>query len=213
MPVLAGLGLTRERLLLAANAMARVRPVLEDATAALARAAARITPAAECVITRSDYLSAPQEIRLRLMARALTWVGGRDAPPRLDSLIAADADIGRGLAAFTLHGCQVRVRGASLVIRREAARTAPPVPPDAEWDGRWLVRGAGRSGGLVLGALGAAGLSQLPDWRASGHPREALLSTPALWQGTTLISAPLAGRSAGYTACFARDLPWDRNAG
>ena len=50
----------------------------------------------------------------------------------------------------------------------------------------------------MIGALGAAGLAALGDWRATGLAREALLTTPAVWRGGSLVAAPLVRPAAGF---------------
>ena len=67
------------------------------------------------------------------------------------------------------------------------------------WDGRWRVTGPGGAG-LTLRALGAEGLRACKSWRACGISRDALLVSPAVWRGDTLIAAPLAGFAQGYDA-------------
>ena len=67
------------------------------------------------------------------------------------------------------------------------------------WDGRWRLDGP-HAAALVLRALGPEGLPQVPDWRASGRPRAALMATPAVWRGDTLVAAPLAGMRSGWRA-------------
>jgi tRNA(Ile)-lysidine synthase len=115
---------------------------------------------------------------------------------------------GRGL---TLHGCVIRARQGRVVVRREPARAAPPVAVGAAWDGRWeLAEAPAAGGGLVIGALGRAGLADCVDWRASGIARETLLTTPALWRGGRLVAAPFAlgGTPGGFRRISALAPPW-----
>ena len=70
-------------------------------------------------------------------------------------------------------------------------------PTDALWDGRWLLDGP-HDPGLEIRALGEA-VKDTP-WRDTGMPRQSLLATPAVWQGETLIAAPVAGLANGWTA-------------
>lgn len=107
-------------------------------------------------------------------------------------------DTANAAATATLHGCVLRSVTGAVWIMREPAAAGPNVPADAVWDGRWrFLAGTGAdrdpgSGGLTLGALGQAGLRNCGDWRALGVPRQALLTSPALWRGATLVSAPIA---------------------
>jgi len=53
---------------------------------------------------------------------------------------------------------------------------------------------------LRIRALGAEGLRACKTWRDSGISRAALVVSPAIWRGKTLVAAPLAGHGAGWTA-------------
>ena len=189
---LASLGLGPERLAATARAMARARRALEAATAELARTAVAPGIAGDATLDPARLRAAPDEIRLRLLAGTLAWVAGAVWRPRLASLAALDtaitSDTLRG--GITLHGCVLRPHKGRIAIRREPARVAPPVA-SGPWDGRWELDGPPEPG-LTLGALGRAGLDACPDWRATGIPRETLLTTPALWRGSQLVAAPFA---------------------
>jgi tRNA(Ile)-lysidine synthase len=76
-------------------------------------------------------------------------------------------------------------------------------PTDKIWDGRWQLEGP-HEDGLEIAALGEDGLQHCPDWRDTGLPRPSLLSSPAIWEGSALIAAPLAGLSNGWTATLAQ---------
>lgn len=235
------LGLGVERLAETAGAMRRARAALERATADLARTALIVGSAGDAALDLTAIGEAPREIRLRLFAATLGWVSGAPYRPRLGSLEQALEGLGidrpeRGRAgnapAATLHGCLIRRRGATLTVRREPARVAPPVPlAERRWDGRWEWAGesgetagikasekAGEKAGaeaghmdLRIGALGDAGLAECGDWRARGLRREALLSTPALWRGTRLVAAPLARPEpeARFRRISALPPPWE----
>lgn len=192
---LAALGISSERLATTADAMARARRALETATATLARSAVTPGPAGDATLDPAAFMAAPEEIRLRLLAGTLAWVGGAIWRPRLASLAAIEAAIAMGSlrGGMTLHGCVLRPHAGRIAIRREPARVAAPIPAGtAPWDGRWQLVGPPPEPGLTLGALGRAGLDECPDWRATGIPRETLITSPALWRGTRLVEAPFA---------------------
>ena len=203
LPLLAGLGLGPERLAATAAAMARARAALDQATAALARACLSVGTAGDVEIDTAALTEAPAEVALRLLAGTLCWVSGAAYRPRLASsqaALAAIAGTGLGLG-LTLHGCVLRRRALRVAIRREPARAAGRVPlATAAWDGRWrLVEQPERADArIAIGALGAEGLAQVPDWRSSGLVREALLTTPAVWDGGRLVAAPLLQPGAGF---------------
>jgi tRNA(Ile)-lysidine synthase len=143
-------------------------------------------------------------------------------PGALGALIRAvagreHAPSGRALAALaaaprpaTLGGAQLlpagRLAPGRLLLVREAARMAPPVParPGAVWDGRFrLARlpqaavGVGTSArpGVSLGALGAEAARLR---HRSPLPAAVLQSLPALWCDGVLLAVPHLGyRRAG----------------
>lgn len=218
---LAELGLDPERLAATAGRMGEARAALERATAELARGCTVPGRAGDVVLDPGLLGRAPRELQLRLLAGALCWVSGAVYRPRLAALRAtldavAAGRLGQGV---TLHGCVLRptgagVTGAGLAIRREPARVAPPVPlaRGAIWDARWELSGnPPKPAGITIGALGAAGLARVPDWRESGLARESLLTTPALWRDGALIAAPLLRPAPGFG--FARvsalPAPWE----
>jgi tRNA(Ile)-lysidine synthase len=187
---LATLGLAPERLASAAAAMARARAALEAATGALARACLAAGPAGDLTLDPAPWRSAPEEIRLRLLAAALGWVSGAPLRPRLAALTGVAGAIAAGrVTGLTLHGCVLRAKGERVVLRREPERVGQPVPFGAIWDARWSVTGPCE--GAEIAALGTAGLAARPLWRDSGLAREALLTTPGVWRDGALRAAPI----------------------
>ncbi|WP_112321634.1 tRNA lysidine(34) synthetase TilS [Oceanibium sediminis] len=197
LPALEDLGLGVERLAGTADKLRRARHALERATAEAAARVIRPLPVGALELDRPAYRDCPAEIRLRLLASALCWIGSAPYRPRLKAL----EDIDKGLTspddlpARGLHGCLVQGRGATALITREPAACGPPVRSGAVWDGAWRTGPSGS--GLTVAPLGEAGLRQLPDWREAGLPRAALLPSPAFWRADALIAAPFAMRSEG----------------
>lgn len=206
---LATLGLPPERLASAAAAMARARAALEAATGDLARACLAPGPAGDLTLDPAPWRSAPEEIRLRLLAAALGWVSGAPLRPRLAALtgVAGAIAVG-GMKGLTLHGCVLRAKGERIVLRREPERVGPSVPFGGIWDARWRVTGPGAGAGIA--ALGTAGLAARPHWRDSGLAREALLTTPGVWRDGALIAAPaLDGPPFALRRVFEGPSPWE----
>ncbi len=145
-----------------------------------------------------------EEIGRRILIGALRWVSGEVYPPRSASLVELRSAMAKA-ERHTLHGCLVSREncpqglGSRLRITREfrAVETSRG-PTESLWDGRWRLDGP-HSAGLEIRALGE-GLSNCPEWRDTGLPRTTLLASPAVWRGDTLIAAPLAGLSNGWTA-------------
>lgn len=143
------------------------------------------------------------EIARRLLAATILWMNGADYPPLGAQLLHLQTKLARGEAA-QLGGVRFVLRKGDLWIFREARAAMGPVSLDALWDHRWRLTGPAGLG-LQIAALGAEGLHQCPDWRSHG-PREALIVSPAVWAGKTLVAAPVAGLAGPYRADLAQGL-------
>jgi tRNA(Ile)-lysidine synthase len=107
----------------------------------------------------------------------------------------------------TLWGCRLGLRADEIrIVREPKAVEGHDGATEALWDSRWRLTGPHESG-LRVRALGPDGLRQCRDWRATGHSRAALVVSPAIWADDRLISAPLAGFGAGWTAEIVTDFP------
>lgn len=198
--VLADLGLTAPGLARSAAQLADARRALEATLADFARA--HITEqAGALVVPRTAFAALPPDLQRRLVAAAVRWIGGAPQPPRRAGQLQALAALldGRGT---TLGGVRFRVGPQAIRIVREPRAVGGPVPVGVLWDGRWQVEGPPGE----VRALGAAGLAQVPGWRACGIPRDALVVSPAIWDGARLIAAPLAGFGAQSRATCGRSL-------
>jgi tRNA(Ile)-lysidine synthase len=129
METLAGLGLTRDRLLRSAAHMAAAERTLWRAAAQEAQVSVRQDGAA-LRLDRAllDRIGA-EDTPARLLAAALMWAGGQGHRPRWDALmrLAALARAGR---PATLAGCRVLPEGGWLRIAREARATGAPPATD-----------------------------------------------------------------------------------
>ncbi len=172
-----------------------------------AEAAGRIavaTRAGEVSFEFDAFVQLPYETHLRLAAEAIRWISGGTYRPRLLSLqesLALSFSRPRTLSGTLLRRRSKLSAGARLVIGREprgAARVAA-VPTTALWDGRWRLSGP-HAPDLEVRMLGDAGLALCPDWWDTGLDRTSLLASPAVWRGTALVAAPVAGRPEGWAA-------------
>ena len=197
MPALSVLGLQSARLAEVAQHLAEARVALD----ALADdwAERSLTEVAGTVLIHGDLWRAPLETQRRLLQRVILWIAPAAYSPRggqASNLIQA-------LTAnrpATLAGCRFLSEPNGLRAVREAKAAARRVKASEMWDGRWRITGHLPTG-AELGALGAGGLAQAPDWRAAGLPRAALLASPAVWHHGRLIAAPLAGfQASSYRA-------------
>ncbi len=131
-PMLAELGLDRDRLVATARAMARAAEVLEGAVDAALAAGVEVHPAGWAVARPEVLAGLPAEIRLRLMARLIRMVGGREHAPGLEPLTrATEALIAAGatarVAARTLGGVRLEQRLERIWLSAEPGRGAGPV--------------------------------------------------------------------------------------
>jgi len=196
------LGITAESLAAVARNAAMAREVVEQAAEAAARGAVRFLAGEVTLATRQAH-PMPAELHRRLLRAAIAFVG-HDLP-RQSALDELEGALARGAASHTIGGCLIRPAEGAWHIGREPAAVAHlTCPPGAPWDGRWRLDGPAPQGAETR-ALTATGLSACPRWRETGLPRETLAASPALWQGDTLIAAPLAGLARGFTATPLRD--------
>jgi tRNA(Ile)-lysidine synthase len=192
------LGITVAKLAAVVDHLDMARSALEGATAVAARRL-MAERAGAVVLDWAGFHREPMEIQRRLTLRALRMLSGPGYPPR-------EAELNRILWVLTvggkatLRGMLVAAQAEEAVFRREARAVAGLVArPGEVWDGRWSVEGPWQ-GDEEIRALGAAGLRQCPDWRATGLPRGVLEVTPAVWRGERLVAAPCAGLAAGFVA-------------
>lgn len=193
------LGLSSERLAQTAQRMAEARAVLDAAATDAARHICRFEHG-DFVFDAAGLDALAQETRHRLVARALCEVASKPYRPRLSALRAALSS-----ASATLHGCLLTRTAKELRITREQnAVKGHSAPLDSLWDGRWRAMPPAQTDlppGLTISALGEAGLAQCPDRTGWRLPRRSLLSSPAVWLGSRLIAAPLAGFSTNWRFC------------
>lgn len=194
--VLAGLGIGPATLQGVAINLAAARRALTQASREQAERIAAVH-AGDVVFDRAGLLATQPEIRRRLIVAALRFVSSAAYAPRRDALTDLEAALAKG-RPYTLQGCLVTPRRDTIRFAREFNAVKDEVTPFGKlWDGRWRVTGPGA--GLMIRALGEA-VKDCPDWRESGLPRTSLLASPAVWDASRLVAAPLAGLTEGYSA-------------
>ncbi len=200
---LAPLGISADGLASVAHNLRDARDTLYHYVARAARDNVAVMDG-DLLLDRGGLTDLPAEIARRLLRRCLQWVGGAAYGPRGAAMEAFRKAAAQGRTT-TLQGCLLVPEGDRLRLVREynAVRDLR-VPADAVWDGRWRLTGP-EPEGAEIGALGPEGLAVCPDWRATGRPRVSLLSSPAVWKGTDLLAAPLAGVGNGWRADLLRD--------
>ena len=204
------LGLTRKRLLQTIDHMQAAHKSLQIAAQDFARTTVRQD--AGDLIFHADALDlGSMDAPRRVMAAGFLWVSGNMYRPRFDRLLEIVEQVRKGQTS-TLGGCLLSpMRGGGLRMTREPAATKIYTVPERQndatgaiWDRRWFVEGA-LDQGMTVRALGD-GIRHCPDWREVDIPRTSLLASPSVWSGETLISAPVAGFSSGFTARIVADF-------
>ena len=217
---LSELGLSPDKIALSAGRLARARAALDVAAAAL-QIAARLDlqGGVYASLDVQTFLGAPEEVRLRLLARLITAFGGRSEPARLaklESLLARLA--GPEFRSATLGGAMV-VRGEDEIhVFREAGRSGLPeieLAPgmSAEWDRRFRVMADRElTAPVVVAALGRSGFARLRQQleRAPGSPARSITTIPAcaaatlpaFWQEGTLLAVPALAGEPWFAAAW-----------
>ena len=186
-PDLDALGLTGLRLAKTATRMRYVQEALEFSMRGLWPQVAKID-FTDVLFDREALGRLPREYVERMLAAALNWISGQPHRLRNSALLRCL----RAKKTMTLHGCVLIPQpGNVLRISREFSTVEGLVAQaDALWDGRLSMVSPKNS--YEIRALGPSGLGQCPEWRGSGRPRLAILASPSLWQGETLLAAPMA---------------------
>lgn len=206
MKVLEPLGITTQVLTRVAEQMGQAREALDWYSFLAAREIVMVD-GGDIVISLRRFRTLPNEIARRLIVRSLMWVGGAEYKPRraaVTDLITA----ARAGESCTLGGCIVSCHKADLWISREYNAVRDQVgSPNESWDNRWTLRPPAvqpvvgdNSQNFVVRALGPGGLAMCPDWKETGKSRASLIASPAVWKGDELVSAPLTGKAAGWSA-------------
>jgi tRNA(Ile)-lysidine synthase len=153
---------------------------------------------------RPAFEALQQELQRRILNAGLNWVSGAEYSSRASAVHRVQRAVMTGKHS-TLSGCRIRVTADHIRIMREPKAVATvECPTDQPWDNRWHLTGP-HGTDLTIRALGD-GIRSLPNWRATQLSRDTLVVSPAVWRGDTLIAAPLAGFSAGWTAKIAQSF-------
>lgn len=195
---LPALGISIETLADVAARMSQAKEALHSVTLDVARRIAR-TEMGDVLIEAGAFKELPQDIARRLLLMSMQWISGAEYPPRGNAMTALYEDV---LAArnATLQGCDISLSKGIIRLTREAnaVRDLSAAPGEA-WDGRWQVIGP-ETPKARISALGKNALQHCPDRQTCPLPARSLIATPAVWQGETLLAAPLAGLSNGWEA-------------
>ena len=193
------LGLSTDTLVDVAHNMSKAREALDWQTFIAAQDIARVSFGAVAFDLRR-YRTLPDEIARRMLMRAVMWISGSGYAPRRATVQNAMEAVREG-RTFTMDGCQILHDKDLVWVTRELNALKDNSSEVGEtWDNRWFVDGPEDDPDIQVRALGDEGIAQLDDWRSHKIPRVVLAGTPGVWEGTSLIAAPLAFRSEGWTA-------------
>jgi len=203
------LGLTRKRLLQTIDHMQAAHRSLQIAAQGFARSHVR-QDAGDLIYAKDALDLGSQDAPRRVMAAGFLWVSGNMYRPRFERMLEVVEQVRHGRTA-TLGGCLLSPFHGGLRMTREASATRQHTVPvqmndgtGIMWDRRWFIEGP-VAPGLTVHALGE-GLRECPDWRAVDIPHVSLLASPSVWSGDTLIAAPVAGFTNGWTAQIVADF-------
>jgi tRNA(Ile)-lysidine synthase len=151
----------------------------------------------------SPFLAAPEEIRVRLLARLFARIGGASHRPRLAEVERFSVWLQSGAGqARTLGGCRAKRRRESFIVGRESGRMAKtPItirPGETRlFDDRFKVRLYARKGeSMTLLALGQAKRRSAVK-RPKNLPEFVFRTLPALVAGDEIALVPHIGYSRG----------------
>lgn len=197
---LSPLGIDVETLAQVAANMGKARETLDWYAFMSAREIAHID-GGDVVLDLRGFRILPDEVGRQLIICAIRWITGSDYPPRR----AAVADVLEAIKAgrsITLQGCRVARHKGQIWIFRELNAVKDTVAPVGEiWDRRWRLFGIAGAG-MEIRPLGRDGLGQCETWRETGRPYASLTASPSVWQGDTLVAAPLARHNTQWQAAL-----------
>ncbi len=211
MKALAAAGIARPALALSASRLGRSSEALCGIAAEFLERNFSVTNLGQGRINLEAFLALSPEIALRVLSRALALIGGKEEPPRMIKVERLLDELRAGKREAALGGCLVIAAAGILNFYREPGRIGPAqlvCQPGSSctWDGRFvLTLAAGLSGDFPVAPLGARGWAICRKaLKEQGQTvqvnRLAALTSPALWQGARLVSAPALGFADAETA-------------
>ena len=193
---LAPLGITRVTLAETAARLGSARAALDRLVQELAQKAVHLN-GPDLIVSSEPLMNASEETQQRLFGQAVAWIGQSAYPPRRQATLSALEAACDGQKK-TLNGCLIVPEAGQIRIARElVAVEAVRCASHEVWDGRFALHGPHQAG-YTIAALSEAGLALCETWRETGLPRASLLASPAVWDKSKLVAAPLAGFDEGW---------------
>jgi tRNA(Ile)-lysidine synthase len=187
-----------------ARRMAQARHALEHATSQLEAQITYSVPGVTCTTAREPFTQAPIELRVRLLARALSQCGGIHPPATRAEIEALVERLETAVGVSTLGGCRIDPTRTEIIICREAGRLGlPPIqlqPGETlNWDDRFQVS-------LAPSATQTCDVRTLThdEWPklkkmiplACTLTTPAALTIPSFWVNGELVALPCLGYEA-----------------
>ena len=209
LPLLAETGLSVDKLASAAGKIRDAETALDESTLDILNVAV-VLEAGDAVLDLSKFHASSFERRRRVIMALLRWVGGKAYDPRGTEQWRLLQIVGRvegpKNVTRTLSGVLITRKDDEFVrFSREFNAVKDTQTPCGEiWDNRWALEGP-HAPNLTVRALGEH-IKDVAGWRETGLPRASLMATPAVFDGETLISAPIAGLQNGFNARIVADF-------
>ncbi len=204
-------GLSNQAIALSARRLGRARMALDELAAVSVEQAPdefRVDELGYAEFSWPWLTCLPAEIRLRILSRVVTAIGGALSPVSLSGLEAMTEGIDWTSPAGRTLGGAVFSAGEKpdwIVVTREYGRKTCPLPTlglksghMADWDNRFtLINSIDLGRDFRVSALGREGLAALKAALSHGgaslpaHPAAALMTIPSFWDGEKLAAVPL----------------------
>lgn len=188
-------GLDAGALAASAGRLGRADAAVEHYVARCLETAASIDRSGYATVDGKVFEAAPLEVRLRVLARLIGWVGARPPPPLGAGLEALLAGLERNPAA-TLGGCRVARTKTGLLVSREIRdlETLKLSPGETVlWDGRFTLGLQGARAPVDIRPLGVAGFAaaQTEVAELGSIPPRAGRALPGGFRGSSLAAPPV----------------------
>ncbi|WP_375452259.1 tRNA lysidine(34) synthetase TilS [uncultured Devosia sp.] len=187
MPQLAGLGLDGSMLARFAQRMGEADAAIAQMAEASFATLVSLDGFGAARIDHGQFCALSPAVAVRMLARVLNIVGGRQKPRALGLVERLQGNLAAGelSKAITAHGCVVRTSGGAIVVAREPGRTLPAdalLLPRSElvWDQRFLIRNGSDEAGLTASVADYLPRHRLEDFLGFKvtAPAEAIRTAP-----------------------------------
>lgn len=128
-------------IVLSADRYARAREAAEVACAEWLARHGDLRPSGYLRMNKRAFFRTPDDVRLRILSRAATVIGGKTYPPAIHSVERLDESLERGRSS-TVSAALFDVHGDEVIVCRENRNLPEPMRlsmPSTRWDGRFQI--------------------------------------------------------------------------